>query len=99
MKPKLGKNSHGTRYLRDFLLANAAISENQPLPANSSNNDISNGSSGNLTPAAPVATAITEMAKNLPKGEDVTSADNTGGARVLGEELMAEDSGGDSMTR
>ena len=46
MKPKLGKNAHGTQYLRDFLLANAALSEGGSLSSRSSLHG----------PATPVAT-------------------------------------------
>ena len=66
MKPKLGKNSHGTKYLRDFLLANAAISEAFNLEGSK--------------PPSPVTIQETEA----PKG------------RALGEDLQAEESGGDS---
>ena len=76
MKPKLGKNSHGTQYLRDFLLANAAISENMPLVP------------GNAKAPSPTPAPVRNLEnEELSKG------------RALGEELQAEDSGGDSMTR
>ncbi len=36
MKSKLGKNAHGTKYLRDFLLANAALSNDMTISGSSS---------------------------------------------------------------